>query len=161
MSRFLRKHQLHLRALGAALLFFAAWAATPVKLALPQPVTCGMECCQKSGVCYCSMRHFASSSRKAAGHDHHDHSDAERLHYAVEGAQAVEMAKVTIASSCPVQCAQVPAGFQKIPITSARIPEPRPVINSARMIYVRAPHFARDALIEDASAPRAPPAILL
>jgi hypothetical protein len=161
MSRFLRKHQLHLHALSGVLLFFAGWAAIPVKLTLPQPVTCGMECCEKSGVCYCSMRHSASSSGKAGGPDHHDHSDAEGLHYAVDGSQPVNMAKVTIGSSCPVQCAQVPAGFQKIPITSARIPEPQSVINTARLIYIRAPHFARDALIEDASAPRAPPAILL
>jgi hypothetical protein len=160
MSRFPRKHLLHLHALGAVLLFFAAWAATPVKLALPQPVTCGMECCEKSGVCYCSMRHSASSSGKAAAHDH-GHSDAEGLHYAVDGSQPIKMAKVTIASSCPVQCAQVPAGFQKIPIAPARIPEARSVINAARLTYVRAPHFARDALMEDASAPRAPPAILL
>jgi hypothetical protein len=161
MSRFLRKHQFHLRALSAVLLFFAGWVAIPVKLMLPSPVTCGMECCEKSGVCYCSMRHSASSSRKAAGHDHHDHSDAEGLHYAIDGSQPVKMAKVTIASSCPVQCAQIPAGFQNIPITSARIPEARSAINSARLIYIRAPHFARDALIEDASVPRAPPAILL
>jgi hypothetical protein len=158
MSRFLRKQQLHLRALCAALFFFAAWIAIPVKLALPEPVTCGMKCCEESGVCYCSMRHSASSSHKAAGHDH---SDAEGLHYAVDGSQPVKMAKVTIGSSCPVQCAQVPAGFQKIPITTARIPEPQSVINAARLIYLCAPHFARDALIEDASAPRAPPAILL
>jgi hypothetical protein len=161
MSRFLRKHQLHLRALSAALLFLAGWAAIPAKLTLPQPVTCGMECCEKSGVCYCSMRHSASSSGKAAGHDHHGHSDAEGLPYAVDGSQPVKMAKVTLASACPVQCAQVPAGFQKTPITTARIPEPRSVINAARLIYISAPHFARDALIEDASAPRAPPAILL
>jgi hypothetical protein len=159
MSRFLRKHQFHLRALGAALLFFAGWVAIPVKLTLPQPVTCGMECCEKSGVCYCSMRHSASSSGKASGH--HDHSGVEGLRYAVDGSQPVKMAKVTISSSCPVQCAQVPAGFQKIPIAAARIPGPRSVINAARLIYLRAPHFARDALIEDASAPRAPPATLL
>jgi hypothetical protein len=132
-----------------------------VKLTLPQPVTCGMECCEKSGVCYCSMRHSASSSSKAAGHDHNGHSDAEGLPYAVDGSQPAKIAKVTIGSSCPVQCAQVPAGFQKIPITTARIPEPRSAINAARLIYISAPHFARDALIEDASAPRAPPAILL
>jgi hypothetical protein len=161
MSRFLRKHQLHLRALCAVVLFFASWVAIPVKLALPEPVTCGMKCCEDSGVCYCIMRHSASSSHKAAGADRHDHSDAGGLHYAVDGSQPVKMAKVMIGSSCPVQCAQVPAGFQKIPITTARIPEPQSVINSARLIYIRAPHFARDALIEDASAPRAPPSILL
>jgi hypothetical protein len=161
MSRFLRKHQMHLRALSVALLFLAGWATIPAKLTLPQPVTCGMECCEKSGVCYCSMRHSASSSSKAAGHDHHGHSDAEGLPYAVDGSQPVKMAKVTLASACPVQCAQVPAGFQKIPITTARIPEPRSVINAARLIYISAPHFARDELIENASAPRAPPAILL
>jgi hypothetical protein len=158
MSRFLRKHQLHLRALCAVLLFIAGWVAIPVTLALPAPVTCGMKCCEESGVCYCSMRHSASSSGKAAGHNH---SDVEGLHHAIDGSQPFKMAKVSIGSSCPIQCAQVPAGFQKIPITSARIPEPQSVINAARLIYLRAPHFARDALIEDASAPRAPPAILL
>jgi hypothetical protein len=161
MSRFLRKHQFHLRALSAVLLFFASWVAIPVRLTLPEPVTCGMKCCEESGVCYCSMQHSASSSHKAPGPGHHDHSDSEGLHYAVDGSQPVKIARVTIGSSCPVQCAQVPAGFQKIPITTARIPEPQSVINTARLIYRRAPHFARDALIEDASAPRAPPAILL
>lgn len=51
------------RTLLLLLLLISGWGAVPVALALPDPVTCGMICCEDTGVCYCTHpQHEAPSS---------------------------------------------------------------------------------------------------
>jgi hypothetical protein len=72
------------------------------------------------------------------------------------------MAAVTITSSCAAICAELPAGFrEKISKARARSSECALSINHARLLYARAPRFARYALLVASSAPRAAPVILL
>lgn len=51
------------RALFLLLLLISGWGAVPLALAVPDPVTCGMICCEDAGVCYCTHpQHTASNS---------------------------------------------------------------------------------------------------
>lgn len=45
------------RAVFLLLLLVSGWGAVPLALAMPKPVTCGMICCEESGVCYCNHPH--------------------------------------------------------------------------------------------------------
>jgi hypothetical protein len=134
-------------ALAMLLPLFGAIAPT-ARLWLPEPVTCGMACCEASGVCYCS----------------HNHTGESEANDVAAGANT-DSAKITlniISPSCPAQCAQLPNGFQKkLSIARARISECVLSISLSRLLYASAPRFARDALLDASSAPRAPPATLL
>lgn len=113
----------------------------PVKWLVAQPVTCGMACCEASGVCYCQM----------------EHADEPEISGDAVSTDSVRFDTASIDSSCPVRCAQVPAGFQKH--SPAKV-NPTPlafVIKFARDICIRAPHRALSVLIAEAHSPRAPP----
>lgn len=142
-------------ALSLLLLFLSGWLMAPVKLALPEPVTCGMECCLTQGYCSCKLHHAASS-----GHEGHNHSE-DKVSGDDQMTQAVEIDTLAISAPCPSPCVLPPSGLQSFSIPKAGLPEHSIVFNAARLIYVRAPHFARDALVEESHAPRAPPAALL
>jgi hypothetical protein len=143
-----------LRLLFATLVLSFNSVAPMVKLMWPEQVTCGMACCLDSGVCYCNM---GSQSRSGGGS--HDHSEGKESPDEPDASRHVEIAAATITSSCPAQCAQLPAGFQKkISMARARFSECVLSINLARLLYACAPRFARDALLVASSAPRAPPA---
>jgi hypothetical protein len=146
-----------LRLLFATLVLLFNSVAPAVNLMWPEPVTCGMACCLERGACYCN-----SGSHSRSGKETHEHSEGEESPDELDSPQPVEIAAAAITSSCPAQCAQLPAGFQKkISIARARISDRVLAINHARLLYARAPRFARDALLFAPSAPRAPPAILL
>jgi hypothetical protein len=132
-----------LRLLFATLVLLFNSVAPAVNLMWPEPVTCGMACCLESGVCYCN-----SESHSRSGKESHEYSEGEESPDELDAPQPVEIASLTITSSCPAQCAQLPAGFQeKISIARARISDRVLAINHARLLYDCAPRFARDALL--------------
>jgi hypothetical protein len=142
-----------LRVLFATLVLVFNSVEPAVNLMWPKPVTCGMECCLESGVCYCN-----SGSHSRSGKESHEHSEGEESPDDLDAPQAAEIAAIAITSSCPARCAQLPAGFQeKTSINRGRISECVLSIDHAQLLYARAPRFARDALLVASSAPRAPP----
>ncbi|MBI1760990.1 MAG: hypothetical protein HYR56_06080 [Acidobacteria bacterium] len=50
------------RALFLLLMLVSGWGAVPLALVMPEPVTCGMICCEDAGVCYCTHPHHAAPS---------------------------------------------------------------------------------------------------
>jgi hypothetical protein len=130
--------------------------APAVKLMWPESVACGMACCLESGVCYCD-----SGSHSRAGVESHEHSERTQSPDELDASQPAELA-ATITSSCPAQCAQVPAGFQKNGSSvKPRAPERVLPADASLLNYAHTLHFARIALLDDSSSPRAPPSALL
>jgi hypothetical protein len=134
-------------ALTALMLLFGAIAPTS-RLWLPEPVTCGMACCEKSGVCYCRQHHHTGESDITG--------EAARA-----GAHLTRLDEVSVGSSCPAHCAQLPAGFQKQSIARTQSPRHAFVAGSSRHPFIQIVYWARDALVIEAHAPRAPPITLL
>lgn len=82
-------------------LLFGAFAPA-VKLVLPQTVTCGMACCEASGVCYC------------------EHPPAGEPSFADETAATpaqAKLAELTLQPGCPPRCAQLPGKVQTFSFT--------------------------------------------
>ena len=145
-----------LRLLFATLVLLFNSIAPAVNLMWPEPVTCGVACCLESGVCSCN-----SQSHSRSGEERHKHSEGEESPDELDAPQPVEITAAAITPSCPAQCAQLPAGFQeKISKARARDSDCVLSINLVRLLYARAPRFARDALLVASSAPRAPPVTL-
>jgi hypothetical protein len=117
------------------------------RLSLPEPVTCGMVCCEESGVCHCHTHHTGDSEETGAA--------------ARPEARTYKLGAAKINRSCPAQCAQLPASFQKHSIARAQPLRFTSVTGAARRSFIHAPFLARDTLIAEAHAPRAPPATLL
>jgi hypothetical protein len=128
------------------LLLFGA-IAPAARLWLPEPVSCGMACCEASGVCYCQHHHTGASEAPGAA--------------ARADANAAKLTASIISRSCPAQCAQLPAGFQKHSIARAQTPRFAFVASANRRSFINTPFFARDTLTAEAHSPRAPPFILL
>ncbi len=145
-----------LRVLLALLALLLNSVAPAVKMMLPPPVTCGMACCLESGVCYCH-----SKSHSHSGEESHEHSKSDESTEELDTSQPTEIAATTVTSYCPVQCAQLPSGFQKISLAKARISGYLKSIDVKQLLCARASYFARDALVDGSSVPRAPPATLL
>jgi hypothetical protein len=133
---------IRLRAALAMLLLLVGAIAPAARLWAPEPVTCGMACCEASGVCYC--RHNHAGEAEAAGAD----------------TGTAKLTAVVISSSCPAQCAKLPAGFQKHSIARAHPPRFAFVASATRQLFIHTPFLARDTLTAEAHAPRAPPVIL-
>jgi hypothetical protein len=133
-----------LHVLFALLVLLINSVAPVVKLMSPAPVTCGMACCEASGVCYCEAHHPGRSEATGAS----AHADI----------QADKLAAAIISPSCPAKCAQLPAGFQqKISMIKARISQCVLSVSLTQLLYARRPRFARDTLLIASSAPRSPP----
>jgi hypothetical protein len=133
-------------ALVMLMLLFGAIAPS-ARMWLPEPVTCGMVCCEESGVCYCQTHHTGHS--EATGESE------------PAGSQVAKLNKVSIGRSCPAQCAQLPAGFQKHSLTRAQSLRLAFVAGLACRPFNHTSFLARDTLTVEAHAPRAPPIILL
>lgn len=140
-----RKNKSGWRALGALILLLTSIFTPSIKSFLPEPVSCGMACCEASGVCYCQSHHTDEGDEDETA----TQSDT----------RTASSYKASISQSCPAQCAQVPAGFQKHSIAKAAAPRITFVINTTRQLFISVPHFARDALVAEANSPRAPPAL--
>ncbi|HEU0186231.1 MAG TPA: hypothetical protein VFS27_13000 [Blastocatellia bacterium] len=134
---------IRLRAALAAFLLLVGAIAPAARLLAPEPVTCGMACCEASGVCYCRHNHAGESEATGAGID------------------TAKLTAVVISSSCPAQCAKLPAGFQKHSIARAHPPRSAFVAGATRQLFIRTPFLARDTLTDESHSPRAPPVILL
>jgi hypothetical protein len=153
MSMTHRKIITGLRAMFAALALMSGSLAPALSLALPEHDACGMACCLESGVCHC---HSASGSHSRG--ESREHPGGEESRNELGDSRPAGMAAATIASSCPAKCAQLPAGFQKkLSIVKSRIAKCALFINTAQLLYARAPRFMSDALLDGSSAPRAPP----
>jgi hypothetical protein len=134
-------------ALAMLIVLFGAIAPT-ARLWLPEPVTCGMACCEKSGVCYCRQHHHTGESDATGG--------------AVgASAQLSRLDEVSVGSSCPTCCAQLPAGYQKQSIARTQPPRHAFVADSSRSPFIHIPYWVRDVLVVEAHTPRAPPSNLL
>jgi hypothetical protein len=135
---------IRLRAALALLLLLFGAIAPAARLWLPEPVTCGMACCEERGVCYCKHHHTGASEATGAAEG--------------AGANTDKLTAAIISPSCPAQCAQLPAGFQKHSIARAQALRIAFVAGSARRSFIHAPLIARDTLTAEAHSPRAPPA---
>jgi hypothetical protein len=136
-----------LRVALAMLMLLSGAIAPSARIWLPAPVTCGMVCCEESGVCYCQTHHTGHS--EATGESEPD------------GSHVAKLNEVSIGRPCPAQCAQLPAGFQKHSITRAQPPRLAFVAGVARRPFNHTSFLARDTLTIEEHAPRAPPIILL
>jgi hypothetical protein len=125
------------------LLLLVGAIAPAARLWAPEPVTCGMACCEESGVCYCRHKHAGESETAGADTD------------------TAKLTAVIISSSCQSQCAKLPAGFQKHSIARAHPPRLAFVSGATRRLFIHTPFLACDTLTAEAHAPRAPPVILL
>ena len=122
-------------------LLFGAFAPA-VKLVLPQTVTCGMACCEASGVCYC------------------EHSPANETSFTDEAAASpanAKLATLTLQPGCPPRCAQLPDKVQTF--SFAKLPPARFIFSSQRSQPTRLdpPTRARTTLVAEVHAPRPPP----
>lgn len=142
-----RKISTDWRALGMLMLLLTSVFAPSIKPFFPQPVTCGMSCCEASGVCYCQNQHTVD--------DHTDQAAAQ------SDTRTVSSGDIGIRQSCPTRCAQIPAGFQKHSIANVNPPALVCAINAVRRLFNREPHLALSTLIAESHSPRAPPAICL
>lgn len=79
---YMRKHG---AALALLLILLGGWLAVPVSWAMPEPITCGMVCCEESGECCCFL------ARQAHQHEDGDGEDDARL--------------LAFRKSCPSDCA--------------------------------------------------------
>lgn len=125
------------QALCAAVLGFALFcgAVVPmIKLALPEPVSCGMECCLEEGVCCCVLS-FA---------EQHD-DDAPKLAHA------------NLSNSCPPHCATAPSAAPTLTLKAER-PSQFEVLVS---VALNRPHEFQQRSVTNQSyvcaSPRAPP----
>jgi hypothetical protein len=71
------------------LLFVSGWLTIPVLLTVPEPITCGMVCCEESGECCCFI------SRQAHQHEVGDEHDEAQL--------------ATFQKGCSSDCAVAPS----------------------------------------------------
>lgn len=111
-----------------------------VKLMLAAPVTCGMACCEESGICYC-----LTPPSETDLHEAHDDRSV--------------LDTIKLQPTCPAQCAQLPASAPKQTIAKAPPVRWTLRLSSLRHFFWRVPSFARDTLVAAASAPRAPPVL--
>lgn len=142
-----RKNSTDWRALGVLLLLLTNVFAPSIKPFFPQPITCGMSCCEASGVCYCQSQHT-------------DDGDADKT-AAQSDRRTVSSGDIGISQSCPTRCAQIPAGFQKHSTANVNPPQLVCAINMYRRLFNRKPHLAFSTLMAESRSPRAPPAICL
>lgn len=119
------------------LVFVSGWLTVPVSLLAPEPITCGMVCCEESGECCCFI------SRQAHQHEDGDEHDEAYL--------------VAFQKSCSSDCATPPsfsnfASQQKTSTSPLRI--------EALAQHPLPPHQLPQPQRSDLSrksAPRAPP----
>lgn len=130
-------------ALALCVLLFGV-LAEPARLMMPPPDTCGMACCEASGVCYCRMAESA------------DHDDMAEADDSTEAA-SVNSGVVNIGPSCLLRCGQIPAGFRKHSFANVNPPSLDVALDGAGQLFIHSPHFVRSALLADAHSPRAPP----
>lgn len=142
-----RRNRTDWRALGMLILLLTSVFAPSIKTFFPETVSCGMACCETSGVCYCQSQHT-------------NDGDADKM--AVQSdTRTVSSGNASISQSCPTRCAQIPAGFQKYSSANVNPPALVCAVKMVRRLFNREPHLALSTLIAESHSPRAPPAICL
>jgi hypothetical protein len=125
------------QAVSAAVLSFAllCGAVMPtIKLALPEPVSCGMDCCLEEGVCCCLL---------AFTEQHDDEKPV--------------LAQAELSNACPPHCATAPSAS---PTLTPKAERQRPYDFLSEIVLNR-PHESQQRTIANLSCssarPRAPP----
>jgi hypothetical protein len=132
-----------LRATAAMFALLLGWLSPVLPLTANEPDFCSMECCVAEGHCCCAARKpFVKGQVPGA-----------------DGRPVIS--ENELKSSCPVRCAQTSSGFHHLQFPKAAVVKYASEVDVAQSIYARTPRFARDALADDHSAPRAPPVTLL
>lgn len=128
----------HASAIALLCLFISGTLATPVSLVLPEPVTCGMECCEDSGECCCFI------SRQMQAHLEGDAGDEPQLAAASKG--------------CESNCATPPSS-SNLSLAQKAIPTIvcLTLIGKDEGLAHQTAHL-RSLILCRRSAPRAPPA---
>src|SRR5215475_10052588 len=129
-----------LRAFCAALFLLAAGVATPAAIATQSADECGMSCCIKDGYCCCSPHHARVKGQ----------SSDEKPH----------LSEPELSQSCPESCATTRTS--SLPFRSHPRPPALSVLSEKRaVLFFEHPVFICNELDSGASAPRAPPLLLL
>jgi hypothetical protein len=119
------------------LVFVSGWLTVPASLLAPEPITCGMVCCEESGECCCFI------SRQAHRHEEGDEHDETQL--------------VAFQKGCSSECAVAPSHS---PLTfqhkSSAAPLRTEAVAQNKLPAHQLPPTQRSELSRK-SAPRAPP----
>ena len=119
------------------LLFFGGWLTVPLALVLPEPVTCGMECCEESGECCCFLMRQALRPEG-------DETDNEP--------QLVALGK-----SCELNCATPPTSNNLSFAQKTLLPSVRGEISGQDERLIHQPINPLSLVLCRRSSPRAPP----
>jgi hypothetical protein len=132
-----------LRAAAAMFVLLLGWLSPVTPLTANEPDFCAMECCVAEGHCCCAARKPFVKGQIPGADGHPVISENE------------------LKASCPLQCARPSSGFHRLKFPKTAVVKYASEVGVAQSIYARTPRFARDALADDHSAPRAPPVTLL
>jgi hypothetical protein len=132
-----------LRATAALFALLLGWLAPVLPLTVTEPDFCSMECCVAEGHC-CFAKRKPFVKGQAPGADGHP-----------------VISENELKASCPLRCAQPASNFHHLQFAKATVLKYAGEVDVVQSIYVRTPRFARDALADEHSSPRAPPVTLL
>lgn len=128
--------------LQASAVMFAlllGWVSPVTPLMANEPDFCSMECCVAEGHCCCAERKPFVEGRLPGS----------------DGKPVISEKELT--APCPLQCAQPGSGYHHLRLHKAAIVKYSGVADTSRLIYSLTPHFARDSLVDQSTALRAPP----
>jgi hypothetical protein len=132
-----------LQAFVMAFALMLAWVSPVAPLMANEPEFCSMECCVAEGHCCCAERKpFVEGNLPGS-----------------DGKPVISENKIT--SPCPLQCTQPGYGYHHFRFQNAALVKYSGVADTSQLIYSQTPHFARDSLADESTAPRAPPSALL
>lgn len=126
------------RALFLLLVLLSGWVAVPVAAAIPKPVTCGMVCCEESGVCYCT-------------HSQEEHSQTQT---AAQPAGS-EITRRNV--SCGEKCASLAASNLNFSVAHPVTPRIQPQPDGQVALPTGEALTIQSLLLSGDCAPRAPP----
>ena len=132
-----------LQASAAMFALLLGWVSPVAPLMANEPDFCSMECCVAEGHCCCADRKPFVEGRLPGS----------------DGKPVISEKELT--APCPLQCAQPGSGYHHIQFQKAALVKYSGVADTSRLIYSLTPHFARDSLADESTAPRAPPLALL
>jgi hypothetical protein len=132
-----------LRATAAMFALLLGWLAPVLPLTVTEPDFCSMECCVAEGHCCCAKRKPFVKGQVPGADGHPVFSENE------------------LKASCPLRCAQPASNFHHLQFAKATVVKYASEVDVVQSIYARTPRFARDALADEHSSPRAPPVTLL
>lgn len=131
------------RALFLLLILLSGWVAVPVAAAMPKPVTCGMVCCEESGVCYCA----------------HPQAENSQVHTTTPtaGAQTARTEITRKNVSCGEKCASLAASNLSFSVAYPVTPCLQPLPDGLVPLPTSEAPAIQSLLVSGDCAPRAPP----